>query len=79
MFFAEKEKEMKHHCANCGQRLSEDNIRLALEDAGTHPQGIDDDELEHFSFCCPDYSDESGCPGYAPADEDKAADWYYRG
>ena len=71
---------MKHHCSNCGQKLSEDNIRLALEDSGENPAGIEDnDELEAFSFCCPDYSDESGCPGYARADEDKAAYWYYRG
>ena len=70
---------MKYHCANCGQWLSEDNIRLALEDAGENPAEIDPDELEYYSFCCPDYKDESGCPGYAPADEDKAAYWYYRG
>lgn len=70
---------MRRYCVNCGQRLSEGNIRFALEETGENLTEIDPGELEYYSFCCPDYSDESGCPGYAPADEDKAAYWYYHG
>jgi len=57
----------KEHCSNCGQELTEENIQLALEDAGL-PQ----DELRFF---CPRYSDEKGCPGYSQKDEKKEAYW----
>ena len=59
----------KEHCSNCGWELSAENIRLALEDAGA---GISQEEL---TFCCPSYSDEEGCKGYAKADLDIPAYW----
>lgn len=40
----------KEICNNCGQELSEENIRLACEDAGM-PQ-------EELSFCCPSYGNQ---------------------
>lgn len=65
----------KEHCHCCGFPLTEENVRLAVEDAGV-PQ----DEL---TFCCPSYAeqkDEDGkryeaCQGYATADRDVPAYW----
>jgi hypothetical protein len=58
----------KETCCNCGAELSDENIKLACEDAGL-PQ----DEL---SFCCPSYSDQQGCQGYCKADRNLPAYWY---
>lgn len=58
----------KEHCSNCGQILTEENIRFALEDAS----GLMQEEL---TFCCPTYTDEKGCLGYSKEDENKPAYW----
>lgn len=57
-------------CANCGQELTEENIRLAIEDYNGNRHDL--------TFCCPDYSDETGCPGYGRDDRGKMAYWYTR-
>ena len=54
-------------CSNCGGLLTEESIRLAVEDAGI--------PREELSFCCPTYSDEGGCQGWAKEDETAAAYW----
>lgn len=65
-------------CSNCGQILSEENVILGIEDYGEDPEDISEDELDHLSFCCPGYSDESGCPGYSREDKSLAAYWIRR-
>jgi len=65
---------MKRECSNCGQILSEENILLAINDSGAHPEGEEWIE-EHMGFCCPTYSDGDGCKGYAAADREIAAYW----
>ncbi len=57
----------KERCCNCGGELTEENIKLAVEDAGL-PQ----DEL---TFCCPTYTDQGGCMGFCNEDRDKPAYW----
>jgi hypothetical protein len=78
---------MKEHCSNCGQALSEENIQLALEDAGEDPQELLTEvsrgdgrnwtatKLDRYRFFCPRYSDERGCPGYSEKDGKKMAYW----
>lgn len=65
------------NCSNCGWQLSEANILLALEDAG---EGLskNPEALEHYSFCCPSYTDESGCQGYGTTDREQPAYWIFR-
>lgn len=66
-------------CANCGQKLSEHNIVAALEDAGYDPHQAKSEAwdaiLDHFSVCCPGYTDEKGCEGYTMADRARTAYW----
>ena len=58
----------KEFCNNCGQELTEENIRLACEAAGL-PQ-------EELSFCCPSYGRHTACrvrfEGYGDGYEDFA-------
>lgn len=58
------------HCANCGGHLTEENIRLAVEDATGIPRG-------DLIFYCPEYAEER-CPGWAKEDETKAVYWTAR-
>ena len=59
---------MKHKCKNCGQELSEQNIKLACEDT-TLP-------LDEIDLYCPSYSPETDtCPGYSKADQERSAYW----
>jgi len=58
----------REKCNNCGWPLTEENIRLALEDASFYEQ----DEL---TFCCPSYTEEGGCKGTAKEDETLPAYW----
>lgn len=67
---------LAEECSNCGRSLTEEQIRLALEDAGEVTG--EESELDHYSFCCPNYSDESGCPDYSNADRSLPAYWIYR-
>lgn len=64
-------------CSNCGWNLSEENIRLAIEDYSSSP--LSEEEMDHLSFCCPSYSDEEGCKGYSRDDRALPAYWIYRG
>jgi len=61
---------MQHTCSNCGQVLSEENIRLAMEDLGG------DVAEDKITFCCPGYTDDKGCPGYGRDDRSEMAYWY---
>lgn len=80
---------MKEKCANCGNPLTKTNITLALEDAGESPEIVKEERkadpmnqsiitLDHYTFYCPSYTDERGCPGYGEEDEEKPAYWMYR-
>lgn len=68
------------HCSNCGMILSEENIALAIRDYGISEDldQISEEEADHFSFCCPSYSDENGCQGYSLEDWEAPAYWIYR-
>lgn len=60
-------------CSNCGQQLTEDNIMLALSDAGIDIN--DEDMLDTVTLCCPSYTDKNGCLGYTSADRTERAYW----
>ncbi len=65
-------KISKEFCNNCGQKLSERNIYLAIEDYGLG------EDVESLQFCCPSYSDEAGCR-YSVGDQELAAYWMQKG
>lgn len=57
----------RHDCNNCGQTLTDENVRLAIEDALMLE--------EELSFCCPSYDWHEGCKGYSIEDQKKPAYW----
>ena len=65
-------------CSNCGGSLTDENIRLALDDAGEDIGILTHEDFDRYSFCCPTYSDEGGCLGYSREDQDKPAYWMFR-
>ena len=72
-----------YHCNNCDGDLTEDNIRLALEDAGEEPDIISLPDQDHYTLFCPTYREhrknaKAYCLGYRDMDKDKPAYWEYR-
>ena len=68
-----------YRCNNCDGELTEENIRLALEDAGEIPNEISSlsrGEQNHYTLCCPTF-DGNACQGYCSEDRDKPAYWSY--
>jgi hypothetical protein len=67
---------MKFRCSNCGYEITKEQVFLALEDAGEDP--LLAEASDHYSFCCPTYTDQRGCQGTAQADADEPAYWILR-
>lgn len=59
---------MTYKCQNCGQELTEENIRLAEAEVL-----VKRDQLKLY---CPAYdSEHDTCPGYSTFDQSQAAKW----
>ena len=68
-------------CSNCGYGLDDNQIKLALDDASTVPMidgeyDTESGEYDRMTFCCSDYTDETGCQG--ENDPEQMAYWYTR-